>query len=257
MPDKALFPSFSLWFTQHVKYDHRCVKLSQSVRENELTSLALQLVLLVVWLLVGKILLNKEWPRHGEVWLLRWNTNNNSGVRSGTRICSLNSCRLQSDGVRTPETCKTTTEVGWILLTDRKVSFSYTNQRGEAAGWVGRSPPKDTPRVSGRHQPHSPQVPNVPKAGAKRKSNCAFHGCNGSLFTRLHARIVIKCEQMTQIQSGIRPNLSLQGVRWAMWTKKNQSNEKVACTHNKHEINQEFYEELSYSLSITHCAFLY
>lgn len=34
-----------------------------------------------------------------------------------------------------------------------KVASSYSNQWGAAAGRVGRSPPNDTPRLSGRHQP--------------------------------------------------------------------------------------------------------
>lgn len=126
------------------------------------------------------------------------NNNSHGGVRSGTQISSSDSSRFQSVGAKMPgEINRTTTNVECILLTNREVASSYST-RGEKqrGGWADLRP-KTHPVFSGRHQPYSPQVPSVPKAVAKRKSNCAFHGSNGSLFTQRHAYVVIKCEHMT------------------------------------------------------------
>lgn len=81
----------------------------------------------------------------------------------------------------------------WISLTDLKVASSYSKQRGDAAGRVGRSPPTDTPLPArAPPTPGSPQVPKVPKAVAKRRSNCSFHGCNGSPLSSKQEGIAIK-----------------------------------------------------------------
>lgn len=168
-----------LWFTQHDKSNHR--HQIQRIREKTYqfgSPVGSPCSMASYWK-------NTSWQGMTEAcWSLPCQTNFEKKM-----MYSHGGVRRKENTWR--DISNTSTVVEWILLTDRKVASSYSNQRAEAEGWEGRSPPKDTPRVSGRHQPHSPQVPKVPKAVAKRKYNCAFHGSNGSLFTYRHAGIVI------------------------------------------------------------------
>lgn len=77
----------------------------------------------------------------------------------------------------------------------QKLPPHIVKQRGEAAGWVGRSPPTDTPRVSGR----PPARLTTGAQCAKRLQEGAnlivhFTALIAEPFIRMHARFLIKCE---------------------------------------------------------------
>lgn len=78
---------------------------------------------------------------------------------------------------------------------DLKVASSYSKRSGDAEGGQITAH-RHTPACQGATSPLSPQVPKVPKAVAKRKSNCSFHGCNGSPFTNKHVSNPIKCVEI-------------------------------------------------------------
>lgn len=79
---------------------------------------------------------------------------------------------LIPDGRRKKYT-KTTGRLQCILLKDRKLSSSYSNQRGEAVGGWADLRPKTHPACGGVWPTHH-RYPDVPKGAAKRKSNWHF-----------------------------------------------------------------------------------
>lgn len=180
--------ALSVWLTQHDKYNPRCIKFSQSVREEETYQFGSPggspCSMASCWRNTSSQGMTEACWGLASLWKKKYLCKF-PGVRSDLLFGLLQKGETERD--------QQVHLRSWVYLVDW-VASSYSDQRGEVAEWVGRSPPKDTPRASGRHQPSSPQVPNVPKAAARRKSNCAFHASNGSLFTHIHACIVFNCE---------------------------------------------------------------